>query len=101
MAPMRASGDHLRAHLHGQSIGKEHMVACLADGLGLALSWLQDDAAHVRGIAAHVVDLIEGEPELDLGAEALEEGMGIAEAEVGEATVPPADVLLDEVQGIS
>ena len=92
-------GDHLMAHLHGQSIGKEHMVACLVDGLGLVLSWLQDDAAHVLGIAAHVADLIEGEPELDLGAEALEEGMGIAEAEVDEATVPPATVLLDEVPG--
>lgn len=87
----------------GDKLMMQSLIALLSGGLDGACRALEalDQAglhhgAHVHGAA---VDLVEGEPELDLVLIAVEDGLAILLKEADELAACPAVVLLDQVIG--
>ena len=87
------AGHHLVAQLDGLCAGKEHVVHGVVVGLVVCAG------GAAGGVAAHGVDLVEGEPVAAPLADALKQGAAVVQVAVDGVAALPAVVLLGQSGG--
>lgn len=87
------AGHHLVAQLDGLCAGKEHVVHGVVVGLVVGAG------GAAGGVAAHGVDLVEGEPVAAPHADALKQGAAVVQVAVDGVAALPAVVLLGQSGG--